>query len=91
MKHTLTDLYDHLFKSLEQLKNSPNIALDINIRRAQAIRQVSQTVIAAAKLEVAAHKLKKASSLDGLFPNLKQLGEGKELGGDTKEEEKPSS
>lgn len=81
MKHTLTDLYDHLFDSLDLLKNSTPVALEMNIKRAAAIRQVSQTVIEAAKLEVAAHKLKKESRMDGLFPNLKELGTGEALAG----------
>jgi hypothetical protein len=79
MKRDLATLYDHLFTSLELLKESNHAALEANVKRAAAIRMTAQTVIDAAKLEVQVHKLKKASALDGLFPNLeelKQLGEG---------------
>ena len=85
MKHTLTDLYDHLFESLDLLKNSPPVALEMNIKRAAAVRQTAQAVIEAAKLEVAAHKLKKESKMDGLFPDLRQLPSGDKLGDDKKE------
>lgn len=79
MKRDLTTLYDHLFESLELLKTSSTTALETNIKRAAAVRQTAHVVIEAAKLEVQVHKLKKSSSLDGLFPDLheaKQLGEG---------------
>lgn len=81
MKRDLTTLYDHLFESLELLKSSSVTALDMNVKRAAAVRQTAKVVIDAAKLEVQVHKLKKTSSLDGLFPDLtnaKQLEEGKE-------------
>ena len=48
-------------------------------KKAAAVRQTAAVIIEAAKLEVQVHKLKKSSSLDGLFPNLdgmKQLGDG---------------
>lgn len=80
MKKDLATLYDHLFTSLELLKDSSQTALDANIKRATAVRQTAQTVIDAAKLEVAVQKLKKASNLDGLFPNLKELNSGTEEG-----------
>ena len=78
-KKDLATLYDHLFTSLELLKDSSATALEMNIKKAAAVRQVASVVIDAAKLEVAVHKMKKTSALDGLFPNLdelKQLGEG---------------
>lgn len=88
MKHTLTDLYDRLFESLDSLKDSNYAALDANIKRAAAVRQVASTVIDAAKLEVAAHKMRKESNLDGLFPDLnlpgKTLGAGEKEGSDGK-------
>ena len=79
-KKDLATLYDHLFTSLELLKESKPVELESNIKRAAAVRQVASVVIDAAKLEVAVHKMKKTAGLDGLFPNLdelKQLGEGK--------------
>lgn len=74
MKHTLTELYDYLFDSLDALKTSSTTALETNIKRAAAVRMTAREVIDAAKLEVAVHKMKKESSMDGLFPDLKQLG-----------------
>jgi len=79
MKKDLATLYDHLFTSLDLLKDSSFTALDMNVRKAAAVRQTAAVIIDAAKLEVQVHKLKKSSLLDGLFPNLdelKQLGEG---------------
>ena len=84
MKHTLTELYDHLFESLDSLKDCKPCLLETNIKRAAAVRQTAQAVIDAAKLEVAVHKIKKESSMDGLFPDLKLPG-GK-LGTGEKEE-----
>jgi hypothetical protein len=81
MPRDLATLYDHLFRSLDLLRESKNVELEANIKRAAAVRQTAQAVIEAAKLEVAVHRLKKSSSLDGLFPDLKQLGvSGKQLG-----------
>lgn len=84
MKHTLTELYDHLFDSLDSLKTSSTTALEMNIKKAAAVRQTAQAVINAAKLEVAVHKTRKESSMDGLFPDLKLPG-GK-LGAGEKED-----
>ncbi len=78
-KKDLARLYDHLFTSLELLKDSPVTSLDMNVKRAAAVRQTAAVIIDAAKLEFQAIKLKRTSSLDGLFPNLdgmKQLGAG---------------
>lgn len=80
MKHTLTELYDHLFESLDALRDSKPCLLETNIKRAAAVRQVASVVIDAAKLEVAAHKMRKESNLDGLFPDIKL---DKELGAET--------
>ena len=82
-KKDLATLYDHLFTSLELLRDSSATALEMNIKRAAAVRMTAQAVIEAAKLEVSVHKMKKASALDGLFPNLdgvKQLGDGEKQG-----------
>lgn len=82
-KRDLAALYDYLFSSLELLKESSHTALDANVKRAAAVRQTASAIIDAAKLEVQVHKMKKSSSLDGLFPNLdgmKQLGDGEETG-----------
>lgn len=82
-KKDLATLYDHLFHSLELLEGSNYAELDSNIKRAAAVRQTAHVVIDAAKLEVAVHKMKKTSALDGLFPDLgelKQLGSGDKKG-----------
>lgn len=88
MKHTLTELYDHLFDSLDALKNSSVTALEMNIKKAAAVRQMAQAVINTAKLEVAVQKTRKESSMDGLFPDLKlpngKLGAGEKVGADGK-------
>lgn len=77
-KKDLATLYDHLFTSLELLKESKPVELESDIKRAAAVRQTAAVVIDAAKLEVAVHKMKKTAGLDGLFPNLDEL---KQLGG----------
>ena len=78
-RRDLATLYDCLFESLDKLRESTPAALASAIQRAAAVRQTATVIIDAAKLEVAVHKLKKESALDGLFPNLdgmKQLGAG---------------
>jgi len=87
----LATLYDHLFETLDLLKESTYTNLEANIKRATAVRHTAQTVIEAAKLEVAVHKLKKSSTLDGLFPDLGPLTTpGKELGtGETAKQLEP--
>ena len=82
MKRDLATLYDHLFASLDLLKETSATALEMNIKKAAAVRQTAAVIIDAAKLEVQVHKMKKASALDCLFPNLsvlKQLGEGEQV------------
>ena len=82
MKRDLATLYDHLFASLDLLKETSATALEMNIKKAAAVRQTAAVIIDAAKLEVQVHKMKKVSALDGLFPNLsvlKQLGEGEQV------------
>ena len=82
MKRDLATLYDHLFASLDLLKETSATALEMNIKKAAAVRQTAAVIIDAAKLEVQVHKMNKASALDGLFPNLsalKQLGEGEQV------------
>lgn len=86
MKHTLTELYDHLFDSLDSLKNCRPVELESRIKRAAAVRMTAREVIDAAKLEVAVHKARKESSMDGLFPDLKQPGGKLGAGGQDKEE-----
>ncbi len=81
MKNSLTDLYDTLFETMRTLSESSATAMELNIKKANAIRQVAQTVIDAGKLEVAVRRMKdKGAPQDGLFTEPKQLetGEKKE-------------
>ena len=47
MKNKLTDLRNHLFESIEMLKNG-----EMEIDKAQAINGLAQTLVASAKVEV---------------------------------------
>lgn len=47
-KNKIVDLRDHLFETLEMLKDG-----DIEIERAKAISEVSRTIIETAKVEIA--------------------------------------
>lgn len=47
MKNKLTHLRDHLFESIEMLKNG-----EMEIDKAQAINGLAQTLVASAKVEV---------------------------------------
>lgn len=49
MKNTLTDLHNHLFETLEGLKDPDN---PMDIERAKAVSTVAQTLIDAAKVEL---------------------------------------
>lgn len=49
MKNKVEDLRDHLFETIEMLKDKDN---PIEIERAKAIAQVGQTIIESAKAEV---------------------------------------
>ena len=49
MKNKITDLRDHLFETLEALKDKEN---PMEIERARAISDVAQTIINSAKVEV---------------------------------------
>jgi len=49
MKNRLGDLRNHLFETIEMLKDEEK---PMDIKRAQAIKDVAQTVINSAKLEI---------------------------------------
>lgn len=49
MKNKLSDLRDHLFETLEQLKDADN---PMDLDRAKAVSEVAQTIINSAKVEV---------------------------------------
>jgi hypothetical protein len=76
-KNRMTDLRNHLFETLEALKD-PEKPMDI--ARAKAISDVAQTVINSAKVEV---DFLKASGADlpGEFFNTPRLGVGEKPAG----------
>lgn len=49
MSHTINDLREHLFATLEGLRNKEN---PLDIERAKAVSEVAQTIINTAKVEV---------------------------------------
>jgi len=77
VKNKLTDLYNHLFETLETLKEAKPIALDAEIKRATAVRQVATALIDAAKLEVNIRKLNDNLTQSAFFdvPKTEQLEE----------------
>lgn len=84
MKNKLSDLRNHLFESLEILKDAKYTSLEAEIKRANAVRQIAQSIIETAKVEVGVRKLLKTQPASDFFnvPELateeapKQLGEG---------------
>lgn len=52
MKNTMDDLRDHLFESLERLKEAEPDELDKEITRAKAISETAGKLIDSAKVEV---------------------------------------
>lgn len=73
-KNKLTDLRDHLFETLEMLKD-PDKPLDIE--RARAISEVAQTIINTAKVEVDMVRAVDGSRLGTTFFTLEE--ESREL------------
>jgi hypothetical protein len=67
LKNKLSDLYNHLFETLQTLKEIKPVALESEIKRATAVRMTAQTVIEAAKLEVAVRKLTKNTPQSAFF------------------------
>lgn len=51
MKNNITDLRNHLFETLERLKD-PDLNLEQEISRAKAIKEVGSVLIDSAKVEV---------------------------------------
>ena len=51
MKNKISDLRNHLFETLERLKD-PELNLDTEIQRAKAIKEVGSVIIDSAKVEV---------------------------------------
>lgn len=60
MNHTISDLRDHLFATIEGLRDKENpLAID----RAKAVAEVAQTIINSAKVEV--EHMKVSGEIDG--------------------------
>jgi hypothetical protein len=64
MKNTLTDLHNHLFETLEALKDSDK---PMPIDRAKAIVEVAQVLVNAAKVEVAFYDAVGGETATGFF------------------------
>jgi hypothetical protein len=69
-KNKIEDLRNHLFETLEQLKD-PEKPMDIE--RAKAVAEVAGKIIDSAKVEVAFLKVTGASSGTGFIPEERQL------------------
>lgn len=74
MKHTISDLRDTLFETLKDLRAKEN---PMDIDRAKAIVQVSETIIESAKTEVEFMKVTGATG-SGFIPQLPAPTGGKE-------------
>lgn len=60
MSHTINDLREHLFATLEGLRDKEN---PLDIERAKAVAEVAQTIINSAKVEV--EHMKISGEVDG--------------------------
>jgi hypothetical protein len=67
VKNKLSDLYNHLFDTLERLKDTKPVALDMEIKRATAVRMTAEQIIAAAKVEVEVRRLTKNTPQSSFF------------------------
>jgi uncharacterized protein with FMN-binding domain len=63
-KNKIQDLRDHLFETIELLKDKES---DMTIEKAKAIADVSQVIINSAKLEV--DFIRATDKLDGFYPS----------------------
>jgi hypothetical protein len=59
MKNRLADLYNHLFETIETLKETKPVALETEIKRATAVRMTADTLVEAAKLELSMRKMER--------------------------------
>ncbi|BES72192.1 hypothetical protein RE428_32100 [Marinobacter nanhaiticus D15-8W] len=64
MKNKIEDLRDHLFETLEKLKDG-----DIDIERAKAVSGVAQTIINSAKVEIDYLRVTEQRSGTGFIPD----------------------
>lgn len=78
-KNKINDLRDHLFETLESLKD-PEKPMDLE--RARVISDVAQTIINSAKVEVDLVKAVSGSSAGSVFFALPEEGREMKLRGD---------
>jgi len=77
MKNKIQDLRDHLFETLEALKD-PDAPMELE--RAKAISDVAQTIINSAKVEVEFFKVTGQVGGSGFLPETKEDGGPRRLG-----------
>jgi hypothetical protein len=65
-KNSIRDLRDHLFETIEALKDEDK---PMDVKRARAICQVAQTIIDSARVEVKAAEVVAAELDTGFFDN----------------------
>lgn len=68
MKNKISDLRNHLFETIEALKDSEK---PMDIERARAISEVSQTIINTAKVELQAMEMLGAEKPSNFFDEKK--------------------
>lgn len=66
-KNKLSDLRDHLFETLERLKESEGDAIAAEINKAQAVSSLAQAIIGSAKIELRAAELMGNGSMPSFF------------------------
>lgn len=66
MKNKLDDLYNHLFETLERLRDTKPAFLEPEIKRATAVRLTAEQIIAAAKVDAEMSKFLKTKQ-SGFF------------------------
>jgi hypothetical protein len=79
VKNKMSDLRNHLFETLEALKDTEK---PMDIERAKAISQVAQTLIESAKVEIKLIEVTGQDPLPGQFfdgPNLRSLPQPKTI------------
>lgn len=80
MANNLTDLRNQLFETLQTLKESKPVALEMEIKRATAVRLVAEQLIETAKVEVSLRKVLKRQPASEFF-DVPELTDGGEQAG----------
>lgn len=71
-RNKIEDLRNHLFETLEQLKDKDD---PMELDRAKAIADVAQVIVNSAKIEVDFLKVTGRTGSTGFIPEQKQIGE----------------